>query len=452
MLLRSSLVIVLAASPVIAVAEEATAPPPTATSATGESEGRACFSMAPYQPAGGDAHAELDAVASARAHHDRAAGFAALTVSGGARQWLGGADCPHTIGIGVSATPRWEGPGVGAGVDTSATLAFGPARHLDPDMGVIAWAPTTWELTYAGDLGVRPGLADRNDVARDLFDRFAVGAASRMFRVEFADLCKPDDQRETCREGRGPREPTPMTIDVGAFEGSLGFTEQGERRLEQRVTVALLRVSAAEVDGMPVDALADILRVDSETVDVGGVVGHIDIVWPVYFHTTNPHTGTRYVVGYGFVTGFKLQDGERPRSQDHTDRAVGGIGASTGGSLRGAAGGWNRTAYVTMAAEPVLEDRLTAEGWTAFRGVGLRARAFASRLERLEPAMAQPQVVWTGGVDVTGSRRLRGFDVDLSVEAGRSYYAVLDGAAAEASFGARAQLTIHRTARAVWER
>ncbi len=34
------------------------------------------------------------------------------------------------------------------------------------DIGVIAWAPTTWELTYAGDLGVRPSLADRNDAAR----------------------------------------------------------------------------------------------------------------------------------------------------------------------------------------------------------------------------------------------------------------------------------------------
>ena len=39
-----------------------------------------------------------------------------------------------------------------------------------------------------------------------------------------------------------------------------------------------------------------------------------------------------------------------------------------------------------------------------------------------------------------------------SVEAGRSYYAVLDGAAAEAGFGARVQLTVHRTARAAWER
>ena len=60
--------------------------------------------------------------------------------------------------------------------------------------------------------------------------------------------------------------------------------------------------------------------------------------------------------------------------------------------------------------------------------------------------------MWTGGVEVGGSRPVGGLDVDVTFEAGRSYYAALDGAAATAGFGARAQLTLHHGRHAQWSR
>jgi hypothetical protein len=140
--------------------------------------------------------------------------------------------------------------------------------------------------------------------------------------------------------------------------------------------------------------------------------------------------------------------------RDHRldDLEVGGIGFSTGGLDRGTGLGWSRSAYVTMAAEPVLEDRLVAEAWGPLGGVATRARAFAARLDRLAPADGQAAIVWTGGVELGGSRRIGGVDVDLTGELGRSYYAAVDGADARAGFGARVQLSLHHAGEARWSR
>ncbi len=449
----------------------ATAPAPTSVPATDAAvvatallsppglTTRACASVGFSRPVAAGAHAAYDAALAGRAHGGRAEAQVALTVNAGVDVWFDVARCPRAqqLALDLTATPRWTGPGLGASVDTAAALQFGPTVHEDPDLGVLAWSLTSWELGYQGALRAEPGLAERQDLARDLFDRFTVTGATRGFRIAIADQCRPGEQREECARGRGPLRPAPMTIDLIAVDGSTGFTEQGRRRDEQHGALALMRVAMTELDHVALDAEVDLLRVERDAVAIGDVTGRIDTVWPLYVRTTNPATGTRYVIGYGEVVDFSLGDGGREPVRDHRPlegRAVGGFGFTTGGADHGTGAGWNRTAYVTMAAEPVLEDRVTAEAWRPLAGVGvgIRARAFGSRLERLVPASGQARVVWTGGAELGGSRRLGGLDADLTVEAGRSYYATLDGGAATPGFGARAQLTLHHVRRGMWTR
>ncbi|HVV87856.1 MAG TPA: hypothetical protein VHE35_32675 [Kofleriaceae bacterium] len=443
-----------------AVAQAAPPAPTTASGAPGQTqpEVRACFAAAPARASGATAHAGYDAAAGGRVTGDRTDAGASLTVDAGASVLFDVGPCPRgqELALDVSATPRWTGPDRGGSLDATATLRFGPSTPTDPDAGVLAWAATSWELTYAGALRDEPGLADRGDLSRDLFDRFTLTGATRAFRVSFADLCRDGDQREECVDGRGPTHPTPMTIDLGEVEGSTGFTEQGARRDEQHGSISLFHATMTEVNRTPLRGVVDLLKVESARVDLGGIVGTIDTIWPLYLETTNPSTSTRYVIGWGEVADFRLDDGTgREQRRDHRpleSRKVGGFGATSGGGLHGVGAGWTRSAYVTMAAEPVLEDRIVAEGWTPLDGVAVRARAFAARLEHLTPRPDEAPIVWTGGVELGGGRRVAGLDVDVTFEAGRSYYATLDGAAPRAGFGGRAQLTIHRAGEASWSR
>ncbi len=388
-----------------------------------------------------EARGGYTAAAAGVSRTEGAAAAVALTLEGGASVWSGTHDCEQAqeLALDASVTPRWEGPGPGAGATMAASLRYGAAPHRDPDHAIVNWLPTSWELGYAGDLARRPALSDRADLARDVFDRFAVTIGTRGFRVETADVCRPDDHRQHCVEGDGPTTPQSLAIDMGAFEGELALVDQDARRIEQQYAGALMRVALRE----QVHAQVDLLRLDVDRTQIGDVVSEMWTVWPIRLDTTNPDTGTRYVIGYG-MTDFQIDGVARPQVRTHRDRAVGGIGATFGPGPRGVGLGWLRDAYLTMAAEPVLDDRLTAEGWVTVRGHALRARAFASRMERLEPAPMQAPVVWTAGGELGARRTIRGFDVDAMVEAGRSYYAVLDGAAPQAGLGARAQLTIAR--------
>ena len=403
-----------------------------------------CLILGPPRPIAAEARGGYTAAAAGLARTEGAGAAAALTLDGGVSLWSGTGDCERAqeLALDASVTPRWEGPGPGAGATMSASLRYGAAPHTNPEHAILNWLPTSWELGYAGDLARRPALSDRADVARDVFDRFAVTIGTRGFRIETADVCGPEDTRQHCVDGSGPTTPESLWIDLGAFDGELALVEQDARRVEHQFAGALMRVGLRR----EVHAQVDVLRLDVDRAQVGDVVSELWTVWPLRLDTTNPDTGTRYVIGYGF-TDFQIDGRERPRVRTHRERAVGGIGATFGPGPRGVGLGWLRDAYLTMAAEPVLDDRLTAEGWITLRGHALRARTFASRLERLEPEPMQASVVWTAGAELGARRAIRGFDVDAMVEAGRSYYAVLDGAAPQAGLGARAQLTIARRAR-----
>lgn len=406
-------------------------PAPALTPAPAPVDPTVCVSLGPARPVAAGARAGYAAAAAGGVRSEGAVAVTALTVDAGASVWLGTGPCARSqeLAIDASVTPRWEG-GVGAAAGMAASIRHGATPHRDPELAIVNWAPTSWELAYAGDLRRRPALSDRADVARDVFDRFAVTAATRGFRVETADVCRPDDTRQHCRDGRGSTTPESLTLDLAAFDGELALVDQAARRVEQRFSGALLRVLVRQsaTTATSLHGQLDLLRLDVAASQVGDVTAEVTTVWPIRLDTTNPDTGTRYVIGYGF-TSVRVDTPTRPRVRDHRERAVGGVGATFGPGPRGVGVGWVRSAYLTMAAEPVLDDRLTAEGWVLLRGHALRARGFASRLERLEPAMGQAPVVWTAGAELGARRALGGFDVDATVEAGRSYYAVLDGSA-----------------------
>jgi hypothetical protein len=108
---------------------------------------------------------------------------------------------------------------------------------------------------------------------------------------------------------------------------------------------------------------------------------------------------------------------------------------------------YQRAPYVTMAAQPALEDRWSIEAYRA-GPVDVRAQAFVARTRR---ALADAAALDTsGGLAVELHRRAGDLDVTLATEVGRSYYGALDGAAPTLGLAGRATLTIQHAGSHAW--
>ncbi len=434
--------------------DPAASPPATTGRAPGltDPEPTLCLAAIPTRVTSGRAHAGYRASAAGLAELDRRALTSSLDLALGLAAGLdgGGDACADAYGLALElgVSPRWDAGSDGGhgGLDTRADLSMGPGRHTDASRAVIGWALTSWELGYRGDLAARPRFADRADLARDLFDRVTLTGATRMFRVETADECDDDDPREHCQRPNRTTAPVSFALDIGVFEGAVSTTSQdtGADRTEVQGGFAFLRASVRdERSVLPYGGVLDLLRVDLTRSEIGAVVGAVDAVWPLRIEAEHPTTGTRYLIGWGEVIGFEVTD-EAGTSRTVSERALGAIGFAAGDTSRGLGAGWWRAPYLTMAAEPMLEDRLLAEAWSPLGRYAVRGRAFAARTEALEPPGDQAAVVWTGGVELGAQRALGGMTFDLGVEAGRTFYAAIDGAAPAAGFTARTQLTVTR--------
>jgi hypothetical protein len=139
-----------------------------------------------------------------------------------------------------------------------------------------------------------------------------------------------------------------------------------------------------------------------------------------------------------------------PEAEAEAERPLGSITAVRGrvqgtrGTVTAALAG-HRDAHLTFDGEPALEHRVASEvSWSGSEHA-IAVEAFAAHTEVwLDAARSESDV--TGGVSGTWQRQLAGgWVLDLSVEAARSFYASLAGAATpEAELGARATAQLSR--------
>jgi hypothetical protein len=140
----------------------------------------------------------------------------------------------------------------------------------------------------------------------------------------------------------------------------------------------------------------------------------------------------------------------RPRVVDHRVRHIGSFGWywPADGRPWGVGAQWDREPYIAMNGEPMLDDRFALDGHWIADETALHGKAFLARTRRLADGDADG--VWTGGVELDARRDVGPVDVGIRAEVGQTFYAVLDGAAPTASFGARGALTLRRAAGHRW--
>ena len=327
-----------------------------------------------------------------------------------------------------------------SGASTHAELRLGPARVADGDpanarVNLVTF-PLTFELAHDGELAALPRLGARPDVVRAAYGWQRVDLATRLGRSEreAADAHDPD---------RGAS----VTVDAVALHATLDATAQGDAaRTEATLAGAL---GAVTVSGAWPTRHLEVLGFEYRDLRLPGARrAVIAIAWLGQLDVVGAHTGDRYGAAWGLVATMPgidaLADALAVRDHElHVGRlgwwhewAGGGFGAQ-----------YQRAPYVTMAAQPALEDRWSIEAYRA-GPVDVRAQAFVARTRR---ALADAAALDTsGGLAVELHRRAGDLDVTLATEVGRSYYGALDGAAPTLGLAGRATLTIQHAGSHAW--
>ena len=333
------------------------------------------------------------------------------------------------------------------GAGTHAELRLGPAIVADGDAenrrtNTVS-VPLTLELAHDGELAALPRLSARPDVARARYGWQHVELATRVLRIEMEGSAN----RPNHPVGPGARVPVPMAFDLLTFHAAVDVTSQDDgRRVEGALGGALLEVathgalSNLHVAFLDFDHRAVALPDDQRAA--------VDTVWVLRADLTSPRTGARYRLGWGAIVNIPgrtelereldIDDGELDVASAGWwhERAWGGVGWQ-----------YERTPYVTMAAQPAVEDRWSLEAYRA-GVVDVRAQAYVARTRRWIDDAWQRDT--SGGVSLDAHRRIGDVDATLATELGRSFYGALDGQAPSLGFAGRATLTIRAAADHAW--
>ena len=377
-----------------------------------------------------------------------------------------GADLGYTAQLGSDEQPEYElgltagvtahriegaGSLAANGIATRAALRFGPAPLVlndTTDRFNAVWFPFGFELAHDGDLAQLPRLSRRPDLRRAVFGREHVSLATRLVRVEMSGDSIPADKAA----GPGARTPESSALDVIALRGELEATMQDGTRLEAMVGGDLV----AGV-GRSQDATIGLLGYEHRAVrPLDGDWQGIGTFWFLRAEWTEPHSGTRYFIGWGTIATtpnaplFRaLMEMRDTDAEDDDEMSVGGFAwywtrpwGTVGFQFR-------RDPFISMAGEPGVEDRLHVEavrpGTTR-----LASRWFVARTLRLVGESLREDI--TTGLEVDASREIGGFDVALRGELGRTFYAAVDDGAPEVGFAAHAALSISRRGGKRWTR
>jgi hypothetical protein len=359
-----------------------------------------------------------------------------------------------SVGLGVTAH-RIQGSAINAnGFATRAGVTLGPAPLLLADTADrfnAVWFPMAFEIAHEGDLAQLPRLSARPDFMRATYGREHVTVSTQMVRIETSGDNVPAD-RPT---GPGGRVPESAAFDVLAFEGSLDATMQDGMRLETSFGGYALRAIGRIATGMRLDLLGYEHR---EIRLPNGVSTHMGTFWALRADYVNPATGTHYFLGWGSVVNVPEESTLRALldahdgpddDEDEDELSVGGLGFWVDRPWGTVGMQYRRDPFITMAAEPALEDRVFVEA-THRGALTYTGRWFLARTLRLSNSELLEDI--TTGVELDATRRLAGFDVGLHAAIGRTFYAAVDNAAPQVGFAANASLSISRSGTARWSR
>ncbi len=375
---------------------------------------------------------------------DAAAGVGATYVATFGR---GGAPAYQVAASLGAMVRRLSGAVDATGAGTHAELRLGPAIVADGDAqnrrSNTVSVPLTFELSHDGELAALPRLSARPDVARARYGWQHVGVATRALRVEM----EGGVTHGTRAVGPGARAPIPMTFDLLTFHADLDLTRQDDgQRVEGALGGALFEVAA---HGALSDLHVVFLDLDHRQVTLSDdQSATVDTVWMLRADLTSPRTGGRYHLGWGAIVDIPGRTAlERDLDIDDGQLDVGSLGWWHERAWGGVGWQYQRAPYITMAAQPAVEDRWSLEAYRA-GVVDVRAQAFVARTRRWITDAWQRDT--SGGVALDAHRRIADLDVTLATELGRSFYGALDGGAPILGFAGQATLTIRAATDRTW--
>ena len=375
---------------------------------------------------------------------DAAAGVGATYVATFGR---GGAPAYQVAASLGAMVRRLSGAGDATGAGTHAELRLGPAIVADGDAqnrrSNTVSVPLTFELSHDGELAALPRLSARPDVARARYGWQHVGVATRALRVEM----EGGVTHGTRAVGPGARAPIPMTFDLLTFHADLDLTRQDDgQRVEGALGGALFEVAA---HGALSDLHVVFLDLDHRQVTLSDdQSATVDTVWMLRADLTSPRTGGRYHLGWGAIVDIPGRTAlERDLDIDDGQLDVGSLGWWHERAWGGVGWQYQRAPYITMAAQPAVEDRWSLEAYRA-GAIDVRAQAFVARTRRWITDAWQRDT--SGGVALDAHRRIADLDVTLATELGRSFYGALDGGAPILGFAGQATLTIRAATDRTW--
>jgi len=375
---------------------------------------------------------------------DAAAGVGATYVATFGR---GGAPAYQVAASLGAMVRRLSGAVDATGAGTHAELRLGPAIVADGDAqnrrSNTVSVPLTFELSHDGELAALPRLSARPDVARARYGWQHVGVATRALRVEM----EGGVTHGTRAVGPGARAPIPMTFDLLTFHADLDLTRQDDgQRVEGALGGALFEVAA---HGALSDLHVVFLDLDHRQVTLSDdQSATVDTVWMLRADLTSPRTGGRYHLGWGAIVDIPGRTAlERDLDIDDGQLDVGSLGWWHERAWGGVGWQYQRAPYITMAAQPAVEDRWSLEAYRA-GAIDVRAQAFVARTRRWITDAWQRDT--SGGVALDAHRRIADLDVTLATELGRSFYGALDGGAPILGFAGQATLTIRAATDRTW--
>ena len=350
-------------------------------------------------------------------------------VAAGARGWLPDALFDAAVATGGQVALR-AGDEPGLGVDHWARAHWLP---LFQERSLPGGDTSMWplELEHRFELGALPALDGRKDGARTAFGREQLGGTMQGItwsdaerRVEFVEI------------GVGWAW---SWIEGAALHRQIGWHGMfgrvcGERGADlPEHCVEIVPFQALGVEG---GSSAAIVSLQPARITGQHVAG------PLYADLSGGVGGTGTITvdnGGGDVhtiTTDDLPDVSAGTYDVHAYTVGGGFDARA-----------HRTLYLTLDGDLAIEDRAEAAlAWGARTRITLRG--FAARTTWWTSKTDPGTAAVTGGGELDVARTDRGLAWDASLGVARSFYATLDGAAADApALGARGAIEVHRALR-----
>jgi hypothetical protein len=372
-----------------------------------------------------------------------------LSAGGEAGTALQGGELGADAYVQAGDTDRWNGQIVGYAAATGGSVDLRGGSRDVPRLGGEHWARLVFEPFFATpdsgmpggglfsteaehrlDIGALPALTGRKDGLRGAFGREELGFTTRGLsvygretRVDFAEI--GFGNAWTWQDG------VPLHDQMGFHAVFVRECHERGDELPERC-VEVMPFQALGVEGGSSAAIGTV-----EPVRLGGV----HVVGPVYADLSGGFGGT------GVISEDTNGQAHTIATADLPDIGVGTYDLRAFTADGGFDARAHRTIYLTLDGDLAVEDR--AEAAVAFgERTRVTLRGFAARTAWWTSKTDPGTAAVTGGGELDVARTDRGLAWNASLGVARSFYATLDGAAADApALGARGSLEVRRALR-----